>query len=50
MKTDMKILLKYLRDYIDVYYQSEMHLHGENEDEKMRIKIKKIAKKHGLKF
>lgn len=50
MKKDIEILLKYLREFTDSFNNSVIYLNGEEEDMKMLISIRKIAKKHGLKF
>ena len=50
MKNDIKILLKYLREFTDVFNHSEIYLNGKDEDSEMLIKIKKIGDKHGFKF
>ena len=49
-KKDIKILLKYLREYTDSFVHSEIYLKGKKEDSKTLIKIKKIANKHKIKF
>lgn len=50
MKTDLQILLDFLRKYIDTFNHSEIILESVEEDSEMITRIKKIAKKHGLKF
>lgn len=50
MKSDIKVLLKFLRDYSDVFHQSEMFLIGEKEDREMHEKIEEIQNKYNIKL
>ena len=50
MKKDIKVLLGYLRDYNDSFYQSDSFIKSKIQDKKMNDKIDAIAKKHGLDF
>jgi len=50
MKKDIEKLLNHLRQFTDTFSNSQIYLNGEDEDWKMMVEIKKIAKKYKLKF